>query len=38
MFPQSESYITQYTLKGVYRLIVNENNEVNITLMIVKMI
>ena len=31
-------YITQYTPKGVYELIVNENDEVNINLMIVKMI
>ena len=38
IFPQSEGYITQYTPQGVYKLIVDENNEVNICLMIVKMI
>ena len=37
-FRRSEGYITQYTLYGVYGLIVNENNEVNIFLIIVKMI
>ena len=38
LFPQSEGYITQYTPSGVYWLIVNENNEVNNSQMIVKMI
>ena len=39
VFPWSEGYILHSTLlKGVYGLIVNENNEVNISLMIVKMI
>ena len=38
MFRRSESYITQYTPQGVYGQIVNENNEVNISLMIVKII
>ena len=38
IFPWSEGYITQYTPKGVYKLLVNENNEVNISLVIVKMI
>ena len=38
IFPQSEGYITQYTPEGVYRLIFDENNEVNISIMIVKMI
>ena len=38
IFPWSEGYITQYTPQGVYGLIVNENNEVNICLMIVKII
>ena len=36
IFPRSEWYITQYTPFGVYGLIVNDNNEVNISLMIVK--
>ena len=38
IFPRSKGYITQYTPEGVYGLIVNENNEVNISLMVVKMI
>ena len=38
IFPRSEGYITHYTPYGVYGLIVNENKEVNISLMIVKMI
>ena len=38
VYPRSEVYISQYTPLGVYGLIVNENNEVNISLMIVKMI
>ena len=38
IFPWSEGYITQYTPKGVYGLIVNEKNEVNVSLMVVKMI
>ena len=38
IFPRSEGYITQYTPLGVYKLIFNENNEVNISLMIVKII
>ena len=38
IFPRSQGYITQYTPQGVYRLIVNKNNEVNIFLMIVKII
>ena len=38
IFPRSEGYITQYTPSGVYGIIVNENNEVNISLMTVKMI
>ena len=38
IFPRSEGYITQYTPLGVYRLIVNENNEVNISIMMVKTI
>ena len=38
IFPRSKGYITQYTPQEVYRQIVNENNEVNICLMIVKMI
>ena len=38
VFPQSEGYITQYTHQGVYGLLVNDNNEVNISLMIIKMI
>ena len=38
IFPQSEGYIKQYTPLGVYGLIVNEKNEENICLMIVKMI
>ena len=38
IFPRSEGYITQYTPWGVYGLIVNENNVVNISLMIVKML
>ena len=38
IFPRSEGYITQYTPYGLYRLIVNENNEVYISLMVVKMI
>ena len=38
IFPWSEGYITQYTPQGVYGLICNENNEVNISLMIFKMI
>ena len=38
IFPWSEGNITQYTHYGVYGLIVNENNEVNISLMIVKII
>ena len=33
-----EGYISQYTPSGVYGLVVNENNEVNISLMIVKRI
>ena len=35
IFLLSEGYITQYILQGVHGLIVNENNEVNISLMIV---
>ena len=35
IFPKSKGYITQYTPYGVYGLIVNENNEVNITLVYV---
>ena len=38
MFPQSKGYITEDTPQGVYGLIINENIEVNISLMIVKMI
>ena len=38
IFPRSKGYITQYTPLGVYRLIVNKNNAVKISLMIVKMI
>ena len=38
IIPRSEGYTTQYTPKEVYGLIVNENNEVNICLLIVKMI
>ena len=38
IFPRSEGYITQYTPKGLYRLIVNTNNVVNVCLLIVKMI
>ena len=38
IFPRSEGYITQHTPQGVYGLIFNENNEVNVSLMIVKMI
>ena len=38
IFPRSEGYITQYTPWGVYGLIVNENNEVSISLGIVKII
>ena len=37
-FPWSEGHITQYTPQGVYGLIVTENNEVHISLVIVKMI
>ena len=36
IFSRSKGYITEYTPQGVYGLIVNENNEVNISLMIVK--
>ena len=36
IFPRSEGYITQYTPSGVFGLIDNENNEVNISLIIVK--
>ena len=38
VFPRSEGYISQYTPYGVYGLIVNENNEVNISLTNVKII
>ena len=38
IFPQSEGYITQYTPLGVYGVLINDNYEVNIGLMIVKMI
>ena len=38
LFPRSEGYISQYTPWGVYGLILHEINEVNIILMIVKMI
>ena len=38
VLPSSDRYTSQYTPSGVYRLIVNEFNEVIICLMIVKMI
>ena len=38
VFPRSKGYISQYTPEGVYWLIVHEINEVNIILLIVKMI
>ena len=38
IFPWSEGYITQYTTQEVYGQIVNENNKVSISLMIVKII
>ena len=38
IFPWSKGFITQYTPWGLYGLIVDENNEVNISLMIVKII
>ena len=38
VFTRSKGYISQYTPSGVYGQIVNENNEMNISLMIVKMI
>ena len=38
VLPSSEGYISQYTPKGVNRLMFDLNNEVIITLMIVKMI
>ena len=38
VLPSSEGYISQYTPSGVYGLIVNEINEVNINLILVKII
>ena len=38
VLPSSKGYISQYTPYGVYGLIVNEINEVIVSLMIVKMI
>ena len=38
IFSWREGYITQYNPQVVYGLIVNENYEVNISLMIVRMI
>ena len=37
IFPRSEGYISQDTPYGVYRQIFNKNNQVNISLLIVKM-
>ena len=36
IFPPSEEYISQSTPWGVYGLIVNKNNEVKISLMVIK--